>query len=320
MEADITVVIPYRNEKANIEFTLERVGVQTLPARAAILVNSSSTDDTFEVVERWIRNNQHRFATRFCNVFEHTDNPASSKNVGVRRARSEWVAFMDCGQNFGRDWLEKQVRYAREHGVDVVSGVVYLTGENWVDRCAVAQTYGYRRCRPCVPTTLVRKSVFDRTGPFLEERRAGYDVAWIIRLNRLGINRGINEDVRIAYIGFNFASSLPRLYRKSVLYAKPAVAIEGYRTPYLYALLSLALAGALAWSIKLACALLLLYFVVRAYGVPLYKSRSVAFFREHPTAAWLGLGVVGMVIDLGKLVGTWQGIYFYFVKPHLSRR
>lgn len=321
MTPDITVIVPYHNEKASIEFTLERVGEQTLPAQAAIFVNSTSTDDTFDVVDNWIRKNQHRYATRFLNIFENTDNPASSKNAGIRRAGTEWVAFMDCGQNFEKTWLEQQFRFAQHKRLDVVSGVVYLVGENWVDRCAVAQTYGFRRNRPCVPTTVARRSVFEKTGLFLEGRRAGYDVAWIIGLRKLGIERGVNEAVKITYIGFNFSSNLTHLYRKSILYAKPSVAMEGYWMPYAYAIFPLLFALTTAASVRAALAVFLLYFLARTFLAPIVKSRSIIFFKEHPLEALLGLGVVGFVIDLGKTVGTWQGIRcYYFPKSGVAGR
>ncbi|MBI4191162.1 MAG: glycosyltransferase family 2 protein [Betaproteobacteria bacterium] len=320
MNPDITVIVPYHNEKENIEFTLERVGEQTLPATAAIFVNSSSTDDTFDVADNWIRNNQHRYATRFFNIFENTDNPASSKNAGIRRAGTEWVAFMDCGQNFERNWLEKQFHFSQANDVDVVSGVVYLIGKNWVDRCAIAQTYGYKRYRPCFPTTLARKTIFEKAGLLLEGRRAGYDVAWMIKLKKLGIKRGINEDVRIRYIGFNFSSSLAQLYKKSVLYAKPSVAIEGYSTPYFYVISPLLFMGILAISVKAALAVFLFYFLTRTFFLPILKSRSIDFYKEHPLEAVLGLGVVGLIIDLGKSIGTWQGIHYYFLKSRPAGR
>lgn len=321
MNPEITAIVPYHNEKESIEFTLERVGEQLLPAATAIFVNSSSTDDTPAVIDRWILENQHRFSTRFLNLFEHTDNPASSKNVGISHAQTEWLAFMDCGQNFEKTWLEQQFRFAEHRNLDVVSGVVYLVGENWVDRCAAAQTYGYRRNRPCVPTTLAKRSVFEKTGLFLEGRRAGYDAAWLRRLGKLGITRGVNEAVKITYIGFNFSANLAHLYRKSVMYAKPAVALEGYWLPYAYAIAPLLFAFTAAASVGAALAVFLLYFLARTFLAPIVKSRSIDFFKEHPLEALLGLGVVGLVIDLGKTVGSWQGVRrYYFPNSGVSGR
>ncbi len=316
MTPEITVIVPYYNERETIRYTLERVAGQTLPATCALFVNSSSTDDTSAIIDAWIAENQPPLATRCENVFAGTDTPASSKNAGVRRAATEWVAFMDCGQNFQHDWLEKQFAYAQTHNLDIVSGVVYPTGRNWVDRCAVAQTYGYRRNRPCLPTTLIRRSIFERSGLLAEGRRAGYDAAWLLQLKKLGIPRGINADVVIEYIGTNFSSNLPQLFRKSILYAKPSVALPGYHVPYLYAAASLLFLVLLVTAPVLASALFAAYFLARTFVIPLLKARSTAFFSENLVAALFGGGIVGLVMDCGRLIGTWQGIYCY----HLQRR
>ena len=313
MNPKITVIVPYHNERESVEFTLEQVGLQSLPAEVAVFVNSFSTDDTFDVVGSWIQNNKHRFSTKFLNVFENTNNPASSKNVGIRHANTDWLAFMDCGQRFETDWLEQQVRYLEKNEADLVSGVVYLVGENWVDRCAVAQTYGYKRCRACVPTTLLKKSIFERTGPFLEGRRSGYDVAWLIKLKTLGIKRPVNEAVRINYIGVNFAANLSHLLKKSILYAKHSLAIEGYLTPYFYVLFFLVFLGTLILSPSIALALFVSYFLARASVIPVVKSGGVVFIKEHPFEALFGLGIVGLVIDTGKLIGIFQGLHHYFL-------
>ena len=314
MTPEITVIVPYYNERETIRFTLERVAAQTLPATRALFVNSSSTDDTSTIIDAWLGESQPRFATRFENLFANTDTPASSKNAGVRRAVTEWVAFMDCGQNFPKDWLEQQFEYAQAHNLDIVSGVVYLTGQNWVDRCAIAQTYGYRRKRPCLPTTLIRKSIFEKTGLLAEGRRAGYDAAWLLQLKKLGIVRGINSRVVIEYIGTNFSSNLSQLFRKSVLYAKPSVGLPGYNVPYVYAAASLVFLAALAASPELAAILFAAYFLVRTFVVPLLKARGAAFFRENLIAGVFGSGIVGLVMDCGRLIGTWQGIFHYHLK------
>jgi glycosyltransferase involved in cell wall biosynthesis len=319
MTPEITVIVPYYNERETIRYTLQRVAEQSLPATHALFVNSSSSDDTPAIIDAWIKENQPQFATRFENVFADTDTPASSKNAGVRRAMTEWVAFMDCGQNFPQNWLEKQFAFAQEHKLDIVSGVVYLTGQNWVDRCAIAQTYGYRRNRPCLPTSLIRKSVFEKTGLLAEGRRAGYDAAWLLRLKTLGIGRGINSDVVIEYIGTNFSSNLQHLFFKSILYAKPSVALPGYYVPYVYVLLSLAFAAILAISPQSGLLLLAAYFFARTFAIPVMKSGSTTFFSENPIAATFGSGLVGLVIDSGRLIGTWQGIYEYHLKSAANR-
>jgi len=317
MNPEITVVVPYYNEQETIEYTLEQVGEQSLPAESAIFVNSSSTDRTFDMVERWIQKNQCRFSTKFRNVFEGTDNPASSKNVGIRLAETEWVAFMDCGQNFEKNWLEAQAGCAQENNSEVVSGVVYLTGENWIDRCAAAQTYGYKRNVPCIPSTLVKKSVFDRTGLFLEGRRAGYDVAWRIRLKTLGINRVINELVKIRYIGVNYSSNLAHLFRKTSLYHVHTVRIENYLTPYAYVIFPFSILCLSVLSLKAAGGLALSYLFARAFVIPLLKSPLM--LREHPLEFLFGVGIVGISVDLARMTGVLRGILHYYLGKPVSR-
>jgi glycosyltransferase involved in cell wall biosynthesis len=314
MGNEITVIVPYYNEESTIEYTLERVGMQSLPAKAAVFVNSSSSDSSSIIVDNWIKKNQARFITRFSNVFVGTRDPGSSKNVGIVLSNTEWVAFMDCGQEFDFDWLRGQMSYAIAHQLEVVSGVVYLTGANWLDRCAVAQTYGYKRSRPCLPTTLVKKSVFERTGLLLEGRRAGYDTAWPIRLKRLGIQRGVNREVRISYIGTNYASTLPDLLRKSVQYAKPTVGIEGIYTPWLYLMFTVVGFYFFLMSKLLFFILFGLYVVARVFVLPVCKSRGWQYFKDFPTESILRLGFVGLVIDIGKTLGILQGVWHYYLK------
>ena len=83
-----------------------------------------------------------------------------------------------------------------------------------------------------------------------------------------------------------------------------------------YVICSLFFAGSLAISIRLALAIFLFYFLARTFFIPILKSRSIIFYKEHPLEALFGLGVVGLILDLGKSIGVWQGVHFhYFLKP-----
>jgi len=306
-DQEITVVVPYYNESHVLEFTLEQIAKQTLPATKAVFVNSSSTDSSSDVVDAWISNNQAKFKTEFVNVFENSSNPGSSKNVGVRHADTKWVAFMDCGQEFELDWLENQYKYVADNSLDISFGVVCLTGENWVDRCAVAQTYGYKVPRTCTPGSIVKRKVFDKTGCFIEGRRAGYDLAWRIKVRSVNIKYDINYNAQIAYQGINFASSTWGVFKKSILYSRPSFGLDGYYTPY-YHLFGFLLIMLVIISLPLISIYLFVsYFIVRSFLIPIMKSKSVLFYKEHPFEAILGLGLVGLLIDVGKVIGYFMG-------------
>ena len=309
---EITVVFPYYNENETILTTLDLISKQTKMPAEVIFVNSSSTDRTSETIDGWIKENQNRFETKFRNLFEGTNTPGSSKNVGIRNARSTWVAFMDCGLLFPTDWLGKQWDFIQKNGVEVVSGVCYLEGEGIMDTAAVAQTYGFRRKRPCLPSSVVKKSIFERTGLFLENRRAGYDVTWPLLLRRMKIQRGINSDVVVKYNGVNFGNSLTGIFRKSIIYAIPLVNLRYYRVPYYYLLFITVFILVSVFSLYFSLFLIGVYLLLRGYIIPINKSAGIRVFIEKPLIIIL-LPLLGIVIDTGKLIGFLIGCKKYLI-------
>ena len=306
---DISVIIPYHNEAASILTTLDLMSRQTYPPKEVILVDSASTDASYEIIQNWIQNKGvEDHGTVYLNLRAGTNVPGSSKNAGIRIAKSSCVALMDCGLIFDTDWLEKQIRLMEKGSFEVVSGGVLLEGENIWDRVAAAQTYGYKRFRPCVPSSLAKKSIFEKTGLFLEKHRAGYDVDWPMRLESLGISRGINQDVVVRYNGVNYADSLGKLFRKSIKYAEWTVGIHRYYYPYFYLLLAVVLLVALFVKPVWALVFIVFYLLFRGYLVPAIKSRNLVIFKAYPIS-WLILPLVGLTIDLGKLIGIAKGLW-----------
>jgi len=311
---DISVVFPYHNEAKSLLITLDLISQQTQMPSEVFLVNSSSTDNSSELVDSWIAQSQHAYTTKFYNVFEGTDTPSSSKNVGIRKSRSSWIAFMDCGLLFERDWLEKQWNFLQLNpDCEVVSGVCFLKGEGVIDSSAIAQTYGYDVKRSTVPSSVVKRSIFDQHGLFLENRRAGYDAEWQLMLRRKNIKRGINNDVVIRYMGINFGKTLRGIYRKSIMYATPTVAMPYYNVPYWYLTIMLILLATIIWKPLLVPLWILAYIALRGFYIPYKKSSGLKILRDYPSAIIM-LPVLGFVIDTGRMVGIFKG----FAKYHLG--
>jgi glycosyltransferase involved in cell wall biosynthesis len=234
---DITVIIPYHNEEQTLDKTVTIISQQTNLPKEVIFVNSSSTDGGSAFLNKWIEQHQGENGVHYRNIFEYTDTPSSSKNVGIRLAKTKRVAFMDCGLLFSKNLLESQICYINNSGLDIVSGVCDFIGASVFDNCCLAHTYGYQRKRVVVPSTLVRKSIFKQTGLFLENRRAGYDYAWKIYLKKAALLRGVNLDAVIRYNGVNFADSFISLFKKMILYSKSSTAIRHYYMPYIFAVI-----------------------------------------------------------------------------------
>lgn len=307
---DITVVIPYFNEEKSLLTTIHLISSQTLMPKVVIFVDSTSTDQSSVLVDQWIKTNQTRFETQFLNINEGTRNPGSSKNVGINHTKTSWVAFMDCGLLFDKTWLESQWDYVQKHNVDIVTGAAYFEGSGLIDKCAIAQTYGYKRKNDgIIPSSLMKKNVFEKTGLFLK-RRSAYDFSWRMTVKRLGIKRGVNESALIHYNGVNFAPTLFRIIKKNIIYYAPSIRIPDYKTSYyffLIFLLGLIITFLLPHSLLFSIPF---YILARGFIIPHRKSKGLLLLKEEPMAIFM-LPIVGACLDLGRLLGIFLGIYRY---------
>jgi len=307
----ITVVVPYYNEQGSLVYLLSQLAAQTLQPSEVILVNSGSTDGSSALIDEWIIKYQKQAV--FKNLNASTKTPGGSKSAGINVANGELLAFMDCGLNFPADWLQSQVELLESTGADWVSGVCRTSGTTVVDKAAIAHTYGFENARPVIPSSVVRRSVFDRIGVF-KDLRAGYDAEWAQASHRAGLRREVNRHVIVEYQGVNFAKDLRGVFLKSLRYARPSVGRDDTVVPYVYVL-----AGLLASIIALVVPVLL------PFGAALYASARLVIAWRKSNGLWyflisparlLTLVFVGLVMDLGKFCGFLSGLFL----RHIRRR
>ena len=310
---DLAVIISYFNEEDSILTTIDLINCQTVKPKEVIFVNSNSDDNSSLILNNWIKNNNKNCSANYKNINVGTTNPSSSINAGISNSKTEWLAFMDCGLLFPLDWIEKQWEIISNNNYEIVSGVCLLKGEGLIDIAAVSQTYGFNRKRPCVPSTIVKKSIFDKTGLFMENRRAGYDADWPLQLKKMGIHREINWSMIITYNGVNFGSSIINIFQKSINYAIPTVGLRSYTIPYYYIIALFVFTASIIVSINLSLVLLFLYVIFRGYIIPIKKSSGIQVYKYYPIILLLS-PIMGFVIDLGKIIGISIG----FNRHHLQ--
>ena len=303
--SDITVIVPYYNEEETISQTLSQLFAQTLQPAAVIMVNSSSTDASSAIVDTWISEHIASLRPKYLNLNSGTNTPGGSKAAGIAVAKTDLVAFMDCGLIFPEDWLQRQhTKIVDDKHAQWVSGGLITQGRGIVDQCAMAHTYGYNRFRPCMPSSLLRRSIFQTVGQF-KDLRAGYDAQWIRDAHQAGLKRLINSDVNFSYMGTCFAPNLLKVFTKSILYARPTINSGNFITPCVYT------AAATAIIPVAICAPKLLLFGALGYvGARLAlagaKSRKGSLYFIRPDRL-LVLILTGAVMDFGKLTGYLWG-------------
>ena len=309
---DLTVIVPYFNEEHSVLRTLALLSKQSVLPKEVILVNSSSTDRSSAVIDRWIQEQQSQSVIRFQNVFEHTNTPGSSKNVGVRHATTAWIAFMDCGLDFCDTWLESQWSYAKRYGLQAVLGQVLAKGRGLIDVLSTAQTVGLYHHRECVPGTILLRSAFNTVGFFLDNRRAGYDVGWKKQLQRSSVKYRVNPAFHVCYDEPVFSLGLRGVIKKSFVYASASVNVKYYSAPYYYLVaFILSIVWFIFFPIGYSAMFCVLYLILRGYFVPWRKCKR-SLFLVYPSALILS-PIIGLCIDCAKMAGILQGCFRYHV-------
>ena len=111
----ISVVIPHLNQADSLEKCLDSLARQTLdPARFEIIVvDNGSASPPSEVVERHPRTRLLR---------ELTPGPGPARNLGVRSAAGEMIAFIDADCRADPEWLSVVLRALNSHPPGTILG------------------------------------------------------------------------------------------------------------------------------------------------------------------------------------------------------
>jgi glycosyltransferase involved in cell wall biosynthesis len=179
----VTVVIPTYNRRTVLSRCLESVLGQTVQPAEIIVVDDGSTDGTGS----WVR-------TKYPQIHLYTqDNKGVSfaRNLGIRNAETEWIAFLDSDDAWLPEKLEKQMALLEANP----QARLCHTEERWMYKGkerSVARAYlkkGGWIFKDCLPvcaispsTVVIHKSVFDEFGLFDETLPACEDYDLWLRI------------------------------------------------------------------------------------------------------------------------------------------
>ncbi|MFO0848051.1 MAG: glycosyltransferase family A protein [Gemmataceae bacterium] len=124
---DITVVVPTYKGRDHLSAALESVYAQTVRPREVIVVDDRSPDDTAAVARSLTP--AAPVPVRVEVLARNSGGPARPLNVGVRLARTPWVAVLEQDDRMPPDRLALQAAAVREHpGCELSFGLVEVVG------------------------------------------------------------------------------------------------------------------------------------------------------------------------------------------------
>lgn len=178
MPVEISVIVPFHNERRHLARCVRALAAQTFPRERyeIILVDNASSDGSAELVRDQPITLLH----------EPVRSSYAARNLGVRHARGHLLAFTDGDCEADPRWLEHLARHFEDPALALLIGerrfahdthllhlLTLLESDN-----ASRLTYGYTN------NLAIRREVFDRVGPF-EVLARGADTNLFLRVRAL---------------------------------------------------------------------------------------------------------------------------------------
>lgn len=107
----ISIIIPTYNREDLISETLDSILAQTYSNWECIIVDDGSTDNAFEVLNRYIMlDNRFKYFDR---PTEKLKGPSSCRNFGIEKAVGEYIVFLDSDDLLSEKCLEDRIDFVQ---------------------------------------------------------------------------------------------------------------------------------------------------------------------------------------------------------------
>ncbi len=190
----VSVIIPAYNTARLIGACLDSVCAQTYADYEVVVINDGSPDtpELEAVLQPYlVRFNQHRAEERLVYLKQENKRAAAARNTAIRRARGEFVAFLDSDDSWYPHHLARQMQLlADDTSLDLVYANAMLAGDPAGERTfmsvcpsdgpATFEALIVERCQIPISTVVARRRILMDLGLFDEKlpRCDDYDM-WI---------------------------------------------------------------------------------------------------------------------------------------------
>ena len=178
----VSVVIPAFNRAHTLRRAVDSVLNQTYLNFEVIVVDDGSTDNTREVLRSY--GEKIRWWSQI------NAGPSSARNIGIREAKGEYVAFLDSDDAWAPQKLERQMRLLSRCSDDVVCCLcnTLFTGQKYSGKTAfdIAKIY-----------SMHEEAVWTNTTEVLITRFVLFNQAVVVRRDVLNSQGGFDEGLRL---------------------------------------------------------------------------------------------------------------------------
>ena len=97
-----SIVLPTFNREHFIDFAIKSVITQTYKDWELIIIDDGSTDETKDVIEKFIKkDNRIRY------IYQKNKERSAARNKGIEQANGDWICFLDSDDIYHKNHLEE---------------------------------------------------------------------------------------------------------------------------------------------------------------------------------------------------------------------
>lgn len=184
-QVSVSVIVPVYNNAHTISRALDSIVRQSAQPLEVIVVDDASTDNSCEVIEKYIQN------LPTAKLLRSTSNrgPSAARNMGWSVASAEYLAFLDADDAWHHKKIETQYVFMQDNPELMISGHQYqVVAKNDSPKDCLFEnfevlTFNLRdfliKNRFSTPTVMLRRSISDR---FDETQRFSEDYQLWLRI------------------------------------------------------------------------------------------------------------------------------------------
>lgn len=187
----VSVILPVRDGERYLEEAIQSVLGQDLTEFELVIVDDGSTDSTPRIAASYPTAHYLRLAP---------SGVSAARNAGVGASRAEYLAFLDADDVWHPAKLRSQIDVLRRHAeIGYVTCQAELFLQKGCDRPASLRPELFAAPQPAlIPSALcVRRTVFDRVGPFDPRLTLSEDTDWFLRAKDAGIQHHLLPEVLV---------------------------------------------------------------------------------------------------------------------------
>ena len=220
----ISVMMPTYNNAKYICKAIESIYAQSYDNIEIIVVDDGSTDNTKEILK------QYKDIKYF--YVEHKGIP-TARNVALANSKGEYIAFCDSDDYWLPGKINTQMQYFKEHPD---CEIVFTKYENFFEdeNLKMSERAVYEKkvesiFKQYLPSSIVKKSLFDKYGKFDESFNVAEDTEFLYRVFKNGVKidnyisdvfymrRIHGKNVSLQYDNADLKKYIATILRKGVL-------------------------------------------------------------------------------------------------------